>query len=355
MSPATMESLASSLGISLSSSHVRRIQPMSVDKQKELILNWDKAFGGGIREIIKELDNHYFVELCENPYMLSVICSKPGVKINKVASDLISEILKLRTGMAIEMLENTFVKEILRSVKWEMILQNLAFETVQQAEPHFSVETLMKHCKPFFDADEDLSQEDLNSCYEILIYLFTTSVGLIVPADYEDDRFQFISNRIRYELAASKIYKDAQSVQKCISFLSGIEDDCEYIGLVVPLVCKSGNNVLLSDRIIQHMALRDFARENMGILNQALIDLVLERYGMNITCRIPSASNKSEYEHYVGADRLIMMRLLSSPVFAPTESEKAAIAKSHAFRMCEGFISENQKKLLQINQPDSTK
>ena len=54
-------------------------------------------------------------------------------------------------------------------------------------------------------ADLELSEDEFNYCYDILISLFTTSVGLIVPADNEDDRFQFISNQIRYELAASKI------------------------------------------------------------------------------------------------------------------------------------------------------
>ena len=352
MSQSTMEALALSMAITLSSANVYRIKPLSVEQQKELIINWDRAFGHGIRDNINELSNHYFVELCSNPYMLSFICNMPGVKINLITEKLISAILYYRTKTAASMLENDLLRSVLESKQIKEILQDLALETVELSLPHFSLDLLAKHCMTRF-ADLELSEAEFNYCYDILISLFTTSVGLIVPADNEDDRFQFISNQIRYELAAAKISNeaskcgsDAAAILHCITFLRRLRNDEEYISLIVPLICKT-KRIPLAENLIINLALRTFDAEYDSLAIQAMIDLLLGRYGLNITCSAPNIYDSIAYEHYVNADRLIMMRLLSSPVFNPNTSEKQSILQSNALKVCAGFLNDNQMKLLQ--------
>lgn len=351
MSQSTMESLALSMEIALSSSNVYRIKPLSVEQQKELILNWDRVFGHGIKDNINELDNHYFVELCANTYMLSFICNMPGVKINLITEKLISAILYYRTKAAASMLENDLLRSVLESKQIKEILQDLALETVELSLPHFSLDLLAKHCMTRF-ADLELSEDEFNYCYDILISLFTTSVGLIVPADNEDDRFQFISNQIRYELAASKISNeaskcgsDAAAILHCTAFLRRLRNDEEYTSLIVPLICKT-KRIPLAENLIINLALRTFDAEYDCLAIQAMIDLLLGRYGLNITCSAPNINDSIAYEHYVNADRLIMMRLLSSPVFNPKTSEKQSILQSNALKVCDGFLNDHQRKLL---------
>ena len=84
-----------------------------------------------------------------------------------------------------------------------------------------------------------------------------------------------------------------------------------------------------------------------GSYIQAMIDLLMGRYGLNITCSAPNINDSIAYEHYVNADRLIMMRLLSSPVFSPKTSEKKSILQSNALKVCDGFLNDHQIKLLQ--------
>ena len=351
MSLSTMESLASSLAIKLSSPNVYRIKPLSVEQQKDLILKWDKAFGNGIRDNINELNNHYFVELCSNPYMLSFICNTPGAKINVITDKLISAILYYRTKSAANMLDSDLLRYVLESKQIKEILQDLALDTVQLSTPHFSLDLLAKHCMTRF-SDLELTQDEFNYCYEVLIGLFTTSVGLIVPADNEDDRFQFISNQIRYELAAAKISSEAArsgsdfaAVQHCNTFLDSLNNDEEYTALIVPLICKT-NRIPLAESMISSLALRSFEQDKACLAIRAMIDLLLGRYGLNITCTAPSKGDSIAYNHYVNADRLIMMRLLSSPDFKPTASEKHGIEQSNALKVCGGFLNEYQLNLL---------
>ncbi|MCB6991976.1 hypothetical protein LI177_00435 [bacterium 210820-DFI.6.37] len=352
MSQSTMEALASSMAITLSSANVYRIKPLSVEQQKELIINWDRFFGNGIRDNINELNNHYFTELCSNPYMLSVACNMSGTKINLITDKLISSILYFRTRVAASSLDSDLLRSVLESKQIKEILQDLALETVELSLPHFSLDLLAKHCMTRF-ADLELSEDEFNYCYDILITLFTTSVGLIVPADNEDDRFQFMSNQIRYELAASKISgeafkrgSDTHAIQYCNAFLSRLKNDNEYILLIVPLICKMVNRTPVSESLIMHLALRTFDPKYESLAIRAMIDLLLGRYGLNITCSVPNKNDSMAYEHYVNADRLIMMRLLSSPVFSPKTLEKQSILQSNALKVCDGFLSDYQIKLL---------
>lgn len=352
MSLNTMESLAASMAVKLSSSNVYRIKPLSVEQQKELIIKWDNAFGNGISDNIKELSNHYFVELCSNPYMLSFICNTPGAKINVITDKLISAILYYRTKSAANMLDSDLLRSVLESKQIKEILQDLALDTVQLSTPHFSMDLLAKHCMTRF-SDLELTEDEFNYCYDVLIGLFTTSVGLIVPADNEDERFQFISNQIRYELAAAKISSeatrsgtDAAAIQYCNAFLDSLTNDEEYTALIVPLICKT-NRIPLAESMIISLALRSFSQDKVDFAIRAMIDLLLGRYGLNITCSAPSKGDSIAYRHYVNADRLIMMRLLSSPDFNPTDSEKHGIEQSNAFKVCKGFLNDYQIKLLQ--------
>lgn len=350
MSHATMEDLAGSIGIKLSSKNVMRINPLSVTQQKELIMNWDRHFKNDIRSNISQLDNHFFTEMGSNPYMLSIICCYTGAKLNVILDKLISAILIYRIQMAANSLENELLRSVLESKQIKSILQDLAFDTVQLSSPHFSLDILAKHCQLRF-ADLELSQEEFDYCYDVIISLFTTSVGLIVPADNEDDRFQFISDSIRCELAASKLSGEATkcgsdevAIQYCTSFANRLQDDKAYVDLVVPLICKTGR-IPLAEAMIRNLVLRSYTNENEWLINRALIDLVMKRYGLNITSATPSKTDPA-YQYYLNADRMIIMRLLSAPNFTPTESEKRAILESNAFRVCDGFINESQRKSL---------
>ncbi len=353
MSSHTMEELTSNIGIRLESNNVYRIKPMSSQQQKELILNWDRAFGNGIRDNIGNLNNHYFLELSANPYMLSFICNASGAKINVVTDKLISAILYYRTKSAANMLENDSLQSFFNSKQIKEVLQDLALHTVQLSKSNFPMELLSEHFMASV-SDLELTDSELDFCYETMISLFTTSVGLIVPADNEDDQFQFISDQIRYELAASKIFNQIakrgatyDAIQECLSFLSKLRNDKEYIGMVVPLICKAERNAILSERIIHHLCLRDFDKENDELVDQALMDLLLERYGLNISCSKPNPRNMTEYEHIVNADRLIILRLFSSPSFSPTSLEKTGIHNSNAFLASSGFLNASQLKFLQ--------
>lgn len=349
MSQDTMNSLKSAL----ESTNIYKIMPLSPDKQEELIKKWDRAFPGeGIQDNIKQLDNHFFVELCKNPYMLSVVCGKHGNKINNVTDKLITDVMSLRTSMNVDSLESDVLRSVLQPKKLKEIMQNLALETIKQQISHFPKNLLVEYFIPELKG-YDLSENEVKYCCETLVSFFTTSVGLIVPADYEDDHFQFISDQIKYELASSKLFQEAPifQMQNCLSVLSGMKNDIEYLALIVPLICKATNSPLISEKLIQNLVLREFESDNLKLVSRALLDLILQRYGNNITHEHTEVSGTPLYDCIVHSDRLIMMRLLSLPSLSLTEVEKKGVLQSNAYRVCSGFLSEYQISLLQPSIP----
>lgn len=349
MSPDTMENLAAAIGISAYSANVIHIDPMTRTQQQELISNWDRNYNSGIHEYLGQLDNHFFTDLCSNPYMLSVICSKTGRKLNNVVNILIKEIIAYRILPVANDLNNDILRSVLEPKQIIGILQELAFDTLLQCCPHFSIELLSSHCQRSL-ADLELSDEEYNYCFDIIVNLFTTAVGLIVPADKEDERFQFISEFFRYELAAAKLasgkYKtDDDRIKYCSSVVNKISDDRDYLDLMIPLICKT-ESAPFNEAMIKSLVFRSYSAENEFIVNRALIDLIMSRYGGSIVAQIPNKKS-TDYFYQLCADRMVIIRLLSAPNFSPTEEEKKAILKSNAFRVCDGFINDLQRKSLE--------
>lgn len=352
MSLSTMRELANSIGIKLASQDVVEIQPLSKEQQEELILNWDRQFiGKGIKENIRRLNNHFFNEIASNPYMLSIFCLHSGAGINEILASLIKNIMIYRMQQAVNALENDLLKSVLNSTAIQDILQKTAFKTVQESTPHFSLDIVAPYIQSKLSGLE-LSDDEYEYCYNVIISLFATAVGLIVPADNEDDNYQFIADSIRYELAVSRIADETKkyaSIDLAVEYctLKGQLDDKEYVNLMIPLICKVSNmrNIPLAEALIRNLVLRSYKKENEWLINRSMIDLVLERYGLNITCLYPNKSS-SNYQYCLSADRLIMMRLLSAPNFMATASEKKSLVNSNAFKVCEGFINDFQKNLL---------
>lgn len=350
MSQSTMEDLASSIGIKLKSNNVSKIEPLSVKKQEQLIMNWDKYFRNDIKDNLRQLSNHFFTDMGSNPYMLSIICCYSGAKMNNILDKLIPAILMYRIGQAKDTLESELLRSTLEAKQVMSIMQDLAFDTVQLGNAHFSLDLLAKQCQIRF-ADMELSKEEFDYCHNIIVSLFTTAVGLIVPADNEDDCFQFISEPIRFELASSKLSGELMkcgsnqvAIQRCVSFVSNLIDDKDYVDMIVPLICKT-KQALISETLIKDLVLRSYNKENEWQINRALVDIILCRYGMNITgLAINKRSPESQY--CLNADRLVVMRLLSAPNFSPSELEKKSILESNAFKASDGFINSNQKNSL---------
>ena len=114
--------------------------------------------------------------------------------------------------------------------------------------------------------------------------------------------------------------------------------------MIVPLICKT-KQALISETLIKDLVLRNYNKENEWQINRALVDIILCRYGMNITgLAINKRSPESQY--CLNADRLVVMRLLSAPNFSPSELEKKSILESNAFKASDGFINSNQKNSL---------
>lgn len=355
MSPNTMENLASAIGIRMNSANVIHIEPLSPTQQQELISNWGRNYNSEVHEYLGQLNNHFFVELCSNPYMLSVVCNRPGRKLNTVVNTLINEIVKTRIEPAANDLNDDILRSVLETKQIIGILQDLAFDTLQQGCPHFSIELLSTHCRRNLEEDHSikelgLTDEDFNFCFDVLLNLFTTAVGLIVPADGEDERFQFISEYFRYELAAAKLasakYKsDDDRIRFCSSIVNKINDDKAYVDLIIPLICKT-DSAPFNEAMVKNLVFRSYNAKNEFIVNRALVDLVMSRYGGSIIAKLPNRTSP-DYYYQLCADRMLIIRLLAAPNFNPTAEEKKAILESNAFKVCEGFINDLQRKSLQ--------
>lgn len=355
MSPNTMDNLATAIGIHFNSANLIRIKPLSPTQQQELISNWGRHYNSEVHEYLGQLGNHFFTDLCSNPYMLSVVCNRPGRKLNTVVNTLINEIVKTRIEPAANDLDNDILWSILRAPTIIRILQELAFDTLQQDSSHFPIDLLSTHCRRSLEEDRslkelELTEEDFNYFVDVILNLFTTAVGLVVPADNEDERFQFISEYFRYELAAAKLastnYKsDDDRIRFCSSIVNRIEDDKAYVDLIIPLICKT-ESAPFNEAMVKNLVFRSYHADNEFIVNRALMDLLMSRYGGSIIDKLPTRTSQ-DYYYQLCADRMLIIRLLSAPNFNPTAEEKKAILESNAFKVCEGFINDLQRKSLQ--------
>ena len=336
MSPETMGAIESRLSVA-EKSKCFSIKPLSDEGKAEIIKRW---CGVGkqadeIKAVIR--DNHFYRDYSVNPYMLSVVCK--GQSLSSVTADLIDTLVK-------RMQENNKRADIAVQgvfMKIEEILQQVAMETILDGNRHFSKELLGRYLKEPIDKI-GLTEEQIEEYIEMLHGIFVTEVGLIVPADGEDLAYQFINDQIRYELASVGFKGVISGNQKgYVAMLKRAKNIAEYTGFIVPLICSLYRYEQISGELIKELVTCDYKEQADGEkLIEAMIDLVAARYGANIaTANMPGEDVR---EIVCNAQRLLMMRILSSSCFNPTEAEKKAIAESAAFINSQSWLSDTVKK-----------
>lgn len=107
---------------------------------------------------------------------------------------------------------------------------------------------------------------------------------------------------------------------------------------MVPLLCNINlENVRLAEGLVFDLATRDFSnRTQEEVLVRAMTDLLLNRYGSNITTAAMPGEGDAQYVRR--AQRLLLMRLFTSPSFRDMEEDREALAQSAAFRSNAGWF-----------------
>ena len=230
------------------------------------------------------------------------------------------------------------------------ILQDVAGETVIHDNPCFSRHKLNQYLSKVIDKT-DLTENDVEAYIERLHEIFVTEVGLIVPADGADSDYQFINSQIRFELAAKGIQRALEHDEKASIYreviLPSITNVEEYVGLLVPLLCNINlENVQLAELLVLDLAMYDFKRDSdERILIRTMLDLLLNRYGSNIATAETPGVKDAKYVHR--AQRVLLMRILTSKNFKVTEIEKKELANSSAFRSNAAWFSADVASLMQ--------
>jgi len=298
------------------------IVPFGYEKQKELIEKWcPREDAKSLKDLIRK--NETLKGMCSNPYMLSVICSKPGEKLNEIIGTLIIEIIAIRETLAQEEnLHGFFSDENIVS-----IIREIAIELVREGANHFASETLTGYIDKW--AGDDQTKKEL---VDKIMTFFVTNVGLIVPADGEDHAYQFIFETVLYYLAASYLYdKYSLSPAECIKELNEINDIKIYCKVVIWLITKAGKkNKPLAEALFVNLSLRG-GKESKDI-KEILIDLISEKYGLNITGIL-----KNDPDDYLtlNSKRVALARLSLCDL---KENEKNLIKESIAYNTCDDFL-----------------
>lgn len=334
MSPKTMTSLEHALEMD-PDSNKHGICPLNEKQREELILKWNRFSNipdEESREIINQIENnHYYLDYSVNPYMLSVVCFYFGHDLGSITQRFINTLVD-------RMLKNNrstdpVIQDVLMNIV--KILQDVAGETVTSGNPHFSRQKLDKYLSRLIDKT-DLTEENTEAYIERLHEIFVTEVGLIVPADGADNDYQFINSQIRFELAAKGIQRALENDEKTEAYrefiLPSITNIEEYVGLLVPLLCDINlENVQLAELLVSDLAMYDFKTEaDECVLIRAMIDLLLNRYGSNIATSATPGDKDAKYVRR--AQRMLLMRILTSKGFKVTETEKEELVYSPAFR-----------------------
>ncbi len=349
MSPRTMDSLARALALEPGENRYA-IRPLNRRQREALVLNWHRFLrvpNEESREILAQIEsNHYYLDYSVNPYMLSVVCFYFGHDLGGITQRFINT-------LADRMLKNNRSADpVLYDVLMNIVklLQDVAAETVTGGNPHFSRQKLDKHLIRLIDKT-DLTEQDVEAYVERLHEIFVTQVGLIVPADGADSDYQFINGQIRFELAAKGMQRALESDEKAaggrLALLASIADTEEYAGLLVPLLCGVNlENVRLAQQLVTDLVMRDFKTDaDERILVRAMLDLLLNRYASNIATAAAPGDRDAQYVRR--AQRLLLMRLLTSRNFRPTAAEKAALAHSPAFIGNAAWFSDDAASRLQ--------
>lgn len=348
MSPKTMTSLEHALEIEPNFNRFG-ICPLNEKQRKELILKWNRFSNipdEESREIINQIeDNHYYLDYSVNPYMLSVVCFYFGHDLGRITQRLINTLVG-------KMLKNNrsadpVIYDVLMNIV--IILQDVAGETVTNSNPHFSRKNLDKYLRKWIDKT-DLTEEDIEAYIERLHEIFVIEVGLIVPADGADNDYQFINDQIRFELAAKGIQRALENDERTVAYreviFPSITNIEEYVGLLVPLICDINlENVQLAEMLVSDLAMYDFKTEaDESVLIRTMLDLLLNRYGSNIATA--SAPGDKDAKYVRRAQRMLLMRVLTSKSFKATETEKEELTHSPAFRTNHAWFSDNVASLM---------
>ena len=349
MSPKTMTSLEHALEME-SNSNRYGICPLNKNQREELILKWNRFSNipdEESHEILNQIEsNHYYLDYSVNPYMLSVVCFYFGHDLGSITQRFISTLVD-------RMLKNNrsadpVIQDVLMNIV--KILQDVAGETVTNGNPHFSRQKLDKYLSKLIDKT-DLTEEDIEAYIECLHEIFVTEVGLIVPADGADSDYQFINSQIRFELAAKGIQRALENDEKTAVYreviLPSITNIEEYVGLLVPLLCDINlENVQLAELLVSDLAMHDFKKDSdESVLIRAMLDLLLNRYGSNIATAATPGDKDAKYVRR--AQRMLLMRILTSKSFKATQIEKEKLANSPAYRSNVAWFSADMASFMQ--------
>lgn len=311
-----------------------RICPLNEDQRKNLVMKWNRFSNIPEEESLELLEeirrNHFYQDYSVNPYMLSVVCFYFGHDLGSITQRLITTLVDrmLKNNRSADPVIYDVLMNILK------ILQEVALETVSTGSPHFSRQKLNRYLHKWID-ETGLRQEEIGMVMDRLHEIFITEVGLIVPADGADNDYQFINPQIRFELAAKGIRAgliNEESGGDGLHILSSITDPADYVSLLVPLVCDINlENVQLAEQLIFDLTTRDFSdRVEERILIKAMVDLILNRYGNNISTAAMPGNWDAKYVRR--AQRLLLMRIFTSEILKEMGENKEALFLSPAYQ-----------------------
>lgn len=350
MSPETMDELMMRMGIR--EENVFEILPLEERERHDLVMNWNRFVGDRTAEEAKEIlseieQNHFYRDYSKNPYMLSVVYFNFEHKLSDVTKRYIDYLVNRM--LSHNRNADFAVNEVLRYIV--QILQEIARETVITGKPHFSRQKLEKYLAERIDR-KDLTEREVRANIDKLHQIFVTEVGLIVPADGADKDYQFINDQIRYELAAKSIrdrLEDYESNdQNLDELLVSVRSVWEYVGFLVPLLCITDLENELAERLVFDLAMHEFRDDKEErVLLEAMLDLLLNRYGSSIVTF--SDPDVREERHFRRAQRVLLMRVLTSRNFAPTEEERGALPASPAWQSNRAWFSDSLADTLKKN------
>lgn len=350
MSTATMDAVNQCL--ELSKDDMVEIDELNQEQREELLRKWDRFMGISPRETKERMaeieNNHFCREYSVNPYMFSVVCFYLGEKMTEITRNYIKALVDKmqsnnRTADLKDNRERDFViQEVLRNI--ETIMQEIAGITVVEGDPFIQKKTIDRHIGKFI-RNSDCPEEDVPKYIQRLHEIFVVETGLIVPADGDDNSYQFINNQIRYDLAARGLQAALRDDEKTKEYreriLPGLSSIPEYVGLLVPLICKT-DDVQLAELLISDLVMHDFsAAEEESLLIQSMLDLILNRYGSNILTIDRTGENIARFADR--AQREVMLRVLSSRAFSPTDREKEELLNAPAYRKHQKWFSDAMK------------
>lgn len=338
MSAKTMDSLRRSLCVDDPDS-LYTIFPLNADQIALLVRQWHRFLQKSAGETDALMDqvrnNHFYRDYAVNPYMLSVVCRYFGNDWGRITQKFITTLVErlLRNNRQTD--AETYVV-LGNTVE---ILQTVAAGTVVEGSPRFSRQRLAQQFSRFLEKT-DLADHDILERIDRLHEIFVTEVGLIVPADGDDSEYQFVNDRIRYEMAVKGIQSVMQADEKdgvYTRLLRDISLPAEYTGLIVPLVCDINmDDIRVAELLAIDLALRDFQTPEEGLIYlEAVVDLVTKRYGDSIAT--VERAGKARF-HVLRAQRMLMLRLLSFPADSLTPREKDDIVNSPAWRACREWL-----------------